>query len=555
MKVERDSLSKNTIVTANGVPDYIPGKKGIVRVPMSKSKWIIRPITESSVSVEYTMLIDPGGSVPLWMVNMVAEEAPYKSFRDLKKMVETNHFFVLIGSLLLSLFHAVQADNPRFIFSMVSPGIPDVRIQDTNILNPTVRNILSTNGARQQYYLGVTLLQKYPFLNKSEILAVSEPSNRCTVSSQACLRGVLSNSKGPTIKIINVDIVNPPAKANDAQTGNWTLPKDELLNEPQSYLMREMNYMASFDAYCQMAAEDIDKSMRFFESSSGDTLKLLKAKFGKPENGTFSSFGNLYRGVIGYNLTYGTQKTYYNTIMNQSRILSAGAMLEYVGNVHSDNVHLNRLMTKDIVSELTNHYQNGNLKQNLAYGAQIIHVNEMIFSKIMALIGLTNRECLKKIIDESYSEVDDGRCELFPPFSSIITFEFSYEGEDTKNTVVRAYYNGEQFKIKDNQVLSDSDFLKQITSELSTSHGDYYCIPEGSETSNLTDFILLCLMFGSIIVLMTSIATYLISKTQIKTQQLELVYKQKHLIFNLPGISEESSHTEKTEHHLNGSIL
>lgn len=88
LKVERDSLSKNTIVTANGVPDYIPGKKGIVRVPMSKSKWIIRPITESSVSVEYTMLIDPGGSVPLWMVNMVAEEAPYKSFRDLKKMVE-----------------------------------------------------------------------------------------------------------------------------------------------------------------------------------------------------------------------------------------------------------------------------------------------------------------------------------------------------------------------------------------------------------------------------------------------------------------------------------
>lgn len=88
LKVERDSLSKNTIVTANGVPDYIPGKKGIVRVPMSKSKWIIRPITESSVSVEYTMLIDPGGSVPLWMVNMVAEEAPYKSFRDLKKMIE-----------------------------------------------------------------------------------------------------------------------------------------------------------------------------------------------------------------------------------------------------------------------------------------------------------------------------------------------------------------------------------------------------------------------------------------------------------------------------------
>lgn len=88
LRVEQDSLSSSITILANSLPDYIPIKKGIVRVPMSKSKWIISPITETSASIEYTMLINPGGSVPLWMVNMVAEEAPYRSFRDLKKIAE-----------------------------------------------------------------------------------------------------------------------------------------------------------------------------------------------------------------------------------------------------------------------------------------------------------------------------------------------------------------------------------------------------------------------------------------------------------------------------------
>jgi START domain len=88
LKVNREPLTNTIIISANSLPDYTPNKKGIVRVPMSTSQWVIRLISESSVSVDYTMLINPGGSVPAWMVNMVAEEAPYMSFRDFKKIIE-----------------------------------------------------------------------------------------------------------------------------------------------------------------------------------------------------------------------------------------------------------------------------------------------------------------------------------------------------------------------------------------------------------------------------------------------------------------------------------
>jgi hypothetical protein len=89
LKVYKDSVKNAIIVSANSVPDYIPHKKGIVRVPFSNSQWMIMPLTESSTAVDYTMLINPGGSVPAWMVNMVAEEAPYKSFKDFIKKI--NH--------------------------------------------------------------------------------------------------------------------------------------------------------------------------------------------------------------------------------------------------------------------------------------------------------------------------------------------------------------------------------------------------------------------------------------------------------------------------------
>lgn len=87
LSIQNDISRGSVVVSTNSVPDYIPHKKGIVRVPMSKAQWIIKPITDSLVSVEYTMLINPGGSVPVWMVNLVVVEAPYKSFKDFKKMI------------------------------------------------------------------------------------------------------------------------------------------------------------------------------------------------------------------------------------------------------------------------------------------------------------------------------------------------------------------------------------------------------------------------------------------------------------------------------------
>lgn len=74
------------VVTVEGptVPGFVPVKKSIVRVVNSSGKWIITPVGADQLKVEYMIHVDPGGSVPAWLVNMFATEGPLKFFKSLK---------------------------------------------------------------------------------------------------------------------------------------------------------------------------------------------------------------------------------------------------------------------------------------------------------------------------------------------------------------------------------------------------------------------------------------------------------------------------------------
>jgi len=74
------------IVTIDGpaVPGFVPVKKGIVRISESESKWVITPLAADQIKVEYAIHVDPGGSLPTWLVNTFASQVPFKIFSSLK---------------------------------------------------------------------------------------------------------------------------------------------------------------------------------------------------------------------------------------------------------------------------------------------------------------------------------------------------------------------------------------------------------------------------------------------------------------------------------------
>ncbi|SRR5579871_48983 len=88
LKITQDSQTKTMTISAINIPDFIPQKKNIVRVPVSRESWRVTPVSNNTLKIEYYLEIDPGGSVPAWLINGFAEKGPYESFRHLQSQVD-----------------------------------------------------------------------------------------------------------------------------------------------------------------------------------------------------------------------------------------------------------------------------------------------------------------------------------------------------------------------------------------------------------------------------------------------------------------------------------
>ncbi len=87
LTLDPDPMTQGMIVDAVSLPDYIPAVDGVIRVPYSRARWRVIPIGAGKLSVEYTIDIDLGGSVPPWVVNLVAPKAPYETFKALREKI------------------------------------------------------------------------------------------------------------------------------------------------------------------------------------------------------------------------------------------------------------------------------------------------------------------------------------------------------------------------------------------------------------------------------------------------------------------------------------
>lgn len=78
------------VVTIDGpaVRGHVPEKEGIVRIRDSKGKWVISPSGTDHVSIEYTIHVDPGGTLPPWLINMFASEGPLRIIKNLGLQVQ-----------------------------------------------------------------------------------------------------------------------------------------------------------------------------------------------------------------------------------------------------------------------------------------------------------------------------------------------------------------------------------------------------------------------------------------------------------------------------------
>jgi hypothetical protein len=88
MKITFNPADHSMNVVSVGIKDYLPEKKDLVRVPMSKGFWTVTTQSARKIHLQYILQIDPGGSIPAWILNSFVAKAPLETFSNLKKKME-----------------------------------------------------------------------------------------------------------------------------------------------------------------------------------------------------------------------------------------------------------------------------------------------------------------------------------------------------------------------------------------------------------------------------------------------------------------------------------
>jgi hypothetical protein len=88
-KVTEDPVTGRRQIMATPLANLVPEKDGVVRIKNYWQKWDIQPLENGRIRLTLEGFVDPAGSVPSWLYNMVITETPIRVMGNVKSRVET----------------------------------------------------------------------------------------------------------------------------------------------------------------------------------------------------------------------------------------------------------------------------------------------------------------------------------------------------------------------------------------------------------------------------------------------------------------------------------
>lgn len=80
-----NTLTNSGMIIARPSEGCMPKNSDKVRITAYRQSWEVKPADNGKTYVVLEGFVDPAGSVPDWLSNMLIVDAPYKIIRDLKK--------------------------------------------------------------------------------------------------------------------------------------------------------------------------------------------------------------------------------------------------------------------------------------------------------------------------------------------------------------------------------------------------------------------------------------------------------------------------------------
>jgi hypothetical protein len=86
--ITTDPVTGVRTVVSVPLPGVVPERPGLVRIKDYRQQWTITPTGKDSFHAVLEGRVNPGGSVPDWVYNMVITDTPLKIFRGIKQRLE-----------------------------------------------------------------------------------------------------------------------------------------------------------------------------------------------------------------------------------------------------------------------------------------------------------------------------------------------------------------------------------------------------------------------------------------------------------------------------------
>ncbi len=80
--------SRTVYIELEGRGNFIAERENIVRIQNIHAYWYFIPEPSGMVRVSYQMLVNPGGNIPVWLINKFLIEGPYQNLYRLRELME-----------------------------------------------------------------------------------------------------------------------------------------------------------------------------------------------------------------------------------------------------------------------------------------------------------------------------------------------------------------------------------------------------------------------------------------------------------------------------------
>ena len=87
-----NSKEKILTIAIKCLPDYIGKNEDLVRIPYAKGFWKAEEIYTGKLKVTFQMVVDPGGSIPAWLVNAFVIDSPFETLKGLKEVINDKKY-------------------------------------------------------------------------------------------------------------------------------------------------------------------------------------------------------------------------------------------------------------------------------------------------------------------------------------------------------------------------------------------------------------------------------------------------------------------------------